>query len=212
MSSATQNCEFCQSPAHVWFNCLKKPDGWKPDRLKETAARKDVRREGDLGGNTRSEAMVQPDGNARPQGRNISENSRLAGTQAPPVDTKRQQVTPRFKSGKPSPKNSEPTPVTPADPPRSAAASRKAAGRASARKPSGEGDAPRRKAEAAQPPKPSDASAPILDQLQALADGATARIAAKPVGGRPKIHEDRKVYKAQKERERRARKREVVVP
>lgn len=34
MSTATQNCEFCHSPAHIWFNCPKKPDGWKPDRLK----------------------------------------------------------------------------------------------------------------------------------------------------------------------------------
>lgn len=34
MSTATQNCEFCHSPAHVWFNCPKKPDGWKPERLK----------------------------------------------------------------------------------------------------------------------------------------------------------------------------------
>lgn len=30
------NCEFCGSPAHVWFSCPKKPDGWKPDRLKRS--------------------------------------------------------------------------------------------------------------------------------------------------------------------------------
>lgn len=30
----TSNCEFCGSPAHVWFNCSKKPDGWRPERLK----------------------------------------------------------------------------------------------------------------------------------------------------------------------------------
>lgn len=27
------NCEFCQSPAHIWFQCPRKPDGWKPARL-----------------------------------------------------------------------------------------------------------------------------------------------------------------------------------
>lgn len=27
------NCEYCQSPAHIWFQCPKKPDGWKPARL-----------------------------------------------------------------------------------------------------------------------------------------------------------------------------------
>ena len=27
------NCEFCQSPVHIWFQCPKKPDGWKPARL-----------------------------------------------------------------------------------------------------------------------------------------------------------------------------------
>lgn len=27
------NCEFCSSPVHVWFQCPKKPDGWKPARL-----------------------------------------------------------------------------------------------------------------------------------------------------------------------------------
>lgn len=55
------NCEFCQSPAHIWFQCPRKPDGWKPARLAKksrlvipdqhvgmntepsTAARKDVR-------------------------------------------------------------------------------------------------------------------------------------------------------------------------
>ncbi len=26
-------CEFCQSPVHIWFQCPKKPDGWKPARL-----------------------------------------------------------------------------------------------------------------------------------------------------------------------------------
>ncbi len=31
------NCEFCGSPAHVWFNCPKKPDGWKPDRLRPSS-------------------------------------------------------------------------------------------------------------------------------------------------------------------------------
>lgn len=30
------NCEFCQSPAHVWFQCPKKPDGWKPVRLAQS--------------------------------------------------------------------------------------------------------------------------------------------------------------------------------
>lgn len=27
------NCEFCDSPVHIWLDCKKKPDGWKPDRL-----------------------------------------------------------------------------------------------------------------------------------------------------------------------------------
>lgn len=27
------NCEYCQSPVHIWFQCPKKPDGWKPARL-----------------------------------------------------------------------------------------------------------------------------------------------------------------------------------
>jgi hypothetical protein len=27
------NCEFCQSPVHIWFDCPKKPKGWRPARL-----------------------------------------------------------------------------------------------------------------------------------------------------------------------------------
>lgn len=27
------NCEFCQSAVHIWFDCPKKPKGWKPARL-----------------------------------------------------------------------------------------------------------------------------------------------------------------------------------
>ncbi len=33
MTVGLDKCEFCGSPAHVWFNCTKKPDGWKPERL-----------------------------------------------------------------------------------------------------------------------------------------------------------------------------------
>lgn len=32
------NCEYCQSPAHIWFQCPKKPDGWKPARLAKKSA------------------------------------------------------------------------------------------------------------------------------------------------------------------------------
>ncbi len=31
------NCEFCNSPAHNWLDCKKKPDGWKPDRMRRVA-------------------------------------------------------------------------------------------------------------------------------------------------------------------------------
>lgn len=27
------NCEYCHKPGHVWFQCPKKPNGWKPERL-----------------------------------------------------------------------------------------------------------------------------------------------------------------------------------
>lgn len=170
MSSATQNCEFCSSPAHVWFNCPKKPDGWKPDRLKNAAA----------------------GSQARPADAKALEGKTLkSGGSIPPVAPV--QVTPRFKSGKPSPKNSEPTPVTPADPPRSAAASRKAAGRASARKPSGEADAPRRKAGRTATPSPvlpathSRAKATMTEPpsapLRAPAEGVVSRPSRR--GGTP---------------------------
>jgi len=32
------NCEFCHSPAHIWFDCPKKPVGWKPARLATKSA------------------------------------------------------------------------------------------------------------------------------------------------------------------------------
>jgi hypothetical protein len=32
------NCEYCGSPAHVWYDCRKKPDGWKPERMAADAA------------------------------------------------------------------------------------------------------------------------------------------------------------------------------
>ena len=32
------NCEFCQSPVHIWFQCPKKPEGWKPARLAKKVA------------------------------------------------------------------------------------------------------------------------------------------------------------------------------
>lgn len=25
------SCAYCSSPNHVWWDCPKKPDGWKPD-------------------------------------------------------------------------------------------------------------------------------------------------------------------------------------
>lgn len=31
----TMNCEFCGSPAHIWYNCQKKPAGWKPERMRK---------------------------------------------------------------------------------------------------------------------------------------------------------------------------------
>lgn len=60
-------CEFCGSPAHVWFNCTKKPDGWKPERLKQSTA----------------ERKVAPSGAVAPK------KAAVAGTQAPPVETKK---------------------------------------------------------------------------------------------------------------------------
>ena len=46
--------------------------------------------------------------------------------------------------------------------------------------------------------------APSVDTL-AKAEAAAAHLAPKHKGGRPKLHADRKVYKAEKERQRRAR-------
>ena len=64
MSSATQNCEFCSSPAHVWFNCTKKPDGWKPDRLKAASlaeAQPDVVPSTPPAGHTKRGRPLSPD-------------------------------------------------------------------------------------------------------------------------------------------------------
>lgn len=36
------NCEFCGSPAHIWFNCKLKPDGWMPARLKKMSAKDQI--------------------------------------------------------------------------------------------------------------------------------------------------------------------------
>lgn len=73
-----KNCEHCQSPAHNWLDCPKKPVGWRPERLtkKSTAARKDVR-----GAHLASSGDTQPLGNS---GRPLKSE---AGTQALPVDT-----------------------------------------------------------------------------------------------------------------------------
>jgi hypothetical protein len=65
-------CEFCNSPAHHWFDCKLKPSGWKPERLKKsTAARKDVP----------VQARRQLEPRETPRG-----EIQLAGTQAPPVE------------------------------------------------------------------------------------------------------------------------------
>ena len=33
MTPAMNECEYCHRSGHVWFQCPKKPDGWKPERL-----------------------------------------------------------------------------------------------------------------------------------------------------------------------------------
>ncbi len=73
------NCEFCNSAVHIWFQCPKKPDGWKPARLanKSTAARKDVR----SGEEARTATAPSPAIKQRAKQR------AEAGTQALPVDT-----------------------------------------------------------------------------------------------------------------------------
>lgn len=107
------NCEYCQSPAHIWFQCPKKPDGWKPARLtkfevadyspdvdgraelgkgkksrhgpqsKSTAARKDVQ---SVRSGALSEAKTVQHGDPTP--RKLADHSQpVAGTQALPVDT-----------------------------------------------------------------------------------------------------------------------------
>lgn len=83
------NCEFCQSPVHIWFDCPKKPSGWKPARLaaKSTAAGKDRLRR-------TSTRELHPLGPAMmlyspPEGGDAGSKERAleAGTQALPVDT-----------------------------------------------------------------------------------------------------------------------------
>ena len=99
MISALQNCEFCNSPAHVWFNCPKKPDGWKPDRLKRPIvgppkngpATKSTAALTEGPGKTtvRSNATAQSasDGITGDSARKrVPGRKSPAGTQAPPVD------------------------------------------------------------------------------------------------------------------------------
>lgn len=69
------NCEFCSSPIHVWFQCPKKPDGWRPARLaKESTA-------------ALMEVPVKQGGALTRTASRPMQATEPAGTQALPVDT-----------------------------------------------------------------------------------------------------------------------------
>lgn len=71
------NCEYCQSPVHIWIHCVKKPVGWKPERLakKSTAALMEVQ--------AIMTGLIEDDAiDAR------YPKPPVAGTRALPVDTK----------------------------------------------------------------------------------------------------------------------------
>ena len=92
------NCEYCQSPVHIWFQCPKKPDGWKPARLAkksgsnraaEPAATPDKSTAEKLGSpNARHEALGNVAGVTQVAGSGVSPPvTRQAGSKSLPVDT-----------------------------------------------------------------------------------------------------------------------------
>lgn len=101
------NCECCQSPVHIWFDCPKKPVGWKPARLaKSTAVGNNVATQPRANNSVPSDGAistaatkVSPQAAIAKRGlTSVSvnavadlegETTQIADTQSPPVDTNR---------------------------------------------------------------------------------------------------------------------------
>lgn len=168
MSNATQNCEFCQSPAHIWYACPKKPDGWKPDRLKKVTSVAAPTPSPVAPDSTLGDAGHLTVGIARkPRGQYRSGQKGVSS----------QTTDPEAKATKAIPRDDALT-ASEAD----GVASRLSTGRTVQ-------GAPVKAARAAIQ----------LDEADA------AHLAPKSKGGRPKVHEDRKAYRAKKAREYRLR-------
>lgn len=101
------NCEYCQSQVHIWFQCPKKPDGWKPARLAKRSTGAKARAVTNHHGSQVAQAVEQGDASVIAQ-----DLSCASSTLALPVDT-----------------NSEAPHCGDADPQRSGPATRKDAGR-----------------------------------------------------------------------------------
>jgi hypothetical protein len=127
-------CAYCRSPNHVWWDCPKKPAGWKPSKPPPINIQADVERVSDM---TQAEVAVAHKANKAK------------------VRAAKKNTTPRSSKGR--------TPGLE---------------QAASRLPSDAGDA---------------GSNPAMGAI------------LKRGPGRPRIHPDRKAYKAMKERERRAR-------
>lgn len=208
-------CDICSKLGHAWFNCPERqvrpkdfPPGWKPARLtkssggsseverqpsklgvggsnpprrskKSTAARKDVQ-QGRRGPGV-GEPTTEQSGLAMPSSREIGRPPMSpAGTQALPVDTlSRDSST----SERRADAGSTPAPGTK----------------------SSSGEAAHRARKRPQRDPQLDAAASPVPTIVAELREKSAEIINK--GGRPRKHADRKAYKAQMERERRARRR-----
>lgn len=70
----TIECAYCGRVGHAWFQCARRPEGWKPEANQSTAARKDVRDNSTEGG--RPAGALDPAAATTPP----------ADTQALPVD------------------------------------------------------------------------------------------------------------------------------
>ena len=95
------NCEFCQSPVHIWFQCPKKPDGWMPARLAKKSADGLPRAKGDIP----SVASTVLDAKQRTVGINATGSQQDAMTMAP-VDTNSEPL--KLPVGEKQPRTSQP--------------------------------------------------------------------------------------------------------
>lgn len=149
-------CDICGKATHIWYDCPKrstKPDGWKPDRLRNKALAADAQLEGGKRSDQRSGI--------------VAEGPPSAPKASTAPDGGRDKSQAKASKGK--------------------------AERKRARKPDGDASRPSDTAEVSQGAPAKAASAAIPKRGR----------------GRPRIIEDRRAYKAQKQREYRAKLKEA---